>query len=66
MPAPIMCKRVIALEDPVYGVDSRYGGPEYETIAALGSNLNIIDLEGCRQGQRKSAIATAWTPFRPA
>jgi aldehyde:ferredoxin oxidoreductase len=47
---PIMCKRVIALEDPVYGVDSRYGGPEYETIAALGSNLNIIDLKAVAKG----------------
>lgn len=47
---PIMCKRVIALEDPVYGVDSRYGGPEYETIAALGSNLNITDLRAVAKG----------------
>lgn len=47
---PIMCKRVIALEDPVYGVDSRYGGPEYETIAALGSNLNITDLRVVAKG----------------
>ncbi|MCU0601636.1 MAG: aldehyde ferredoxin oxidoreductase family protein [Desulfobacterales bacterium] len=47
---PIMCKRVIALDDPVYGVDSRYGGPEYETIAALGSNLNILDLKAVAKG----------------
>ncbi len=47
---PIMCKRVIALEDPVYGVDSRYGGPEYETIASLGSNLNITDLRVVAKG----------------
>jgi aldehyde:ferredoxin oxidoreductase len=47
---PIMCKRVIALEDPVYGVDSRYGGPEYETISALGSNLNILDLKAVAKG----------------
>lgn len=47
---PIMCKRVIALDDPVYGVDSRYGGPEYETIAALGSNLNILDLKAIAKG----------------
>jgi len=47
---PIMCKRVIALDDPVYGVDSRYGGPEYETIAALGSNLNILDLRAVAKG----------------
>jgi len=42
---PIRCKRGIALEHPKYGVDSRYGGPEYETIAALGTNLNILDLK---------------------
>ncbi|MCU0540313.1 MAG: hypothetical protein MUF46_10585, partial [Desulfobacterales bacterium] len=47
---PIMCKRVIALDDPVYGVDSRYGGPEYETIASLGSNLNITDLRAVAKG----------------
>jgi aldehyde:ferredoxin oxidoreductase len=47
---PIMCKRVIALDDPIYGVDSRYGGPEYETIAALGSNLNILDLRAVAKG----------------
>jgi aldehyde:ferredoxin oxidoreductase len=47
---PIRCKRKIALEDPKYGVDSRYGGPEYETIAALGSNLNIIDLKAIAKG----------------
>ncbi len=42
---PIQCKRGIVLDDPKYGVDSRYGGPEYETIAALGTNLNIVDLK---------------------
>lgn len=47
---PIRCKRGIALEDPKYGVDSRYGGPEYETIAALGTNLNILDLKAIAKG----------------
>ena len=47
---PIRCKRGIALDDPKYGVDSRYGGPEYETIAALGTNLNIIDLKAIAKG----------------
>ena len=42
---PIQCKRGIALAHPKYGVDSRYGGPEYETISALGTNLNIVDLK---------------------
>jgi aldehyde:ferredoxin oxidoreductase len=41
---PIQCKRTIGLDDPKYGIDSRYGGPEYETMAALGTNLNITDL----------------------
>jgi len=47
---PIQCKRGIALDDPKYGVDSRYGGPEYETIAALGTNLNIVDLKAIAKG----------------
>ncbi len=47
---PIRCKRGIALEDPKYGVDARYGGPEYETISALGTNLNILDLKAIAKG----------------
>jgi aldehyde:ferredoxin oxidoreductase len=47
---PIQCKRSIALEHPKYGLDSRYGGPEYETIAALGTNLNIVDLRAIAKG----------------
>jgi aldehyde:ferredoxin oxidoreductase len=47
---PIQCKRGIALDDPKYGVDSRYGGPEYETISALGTNLNIVDLKAIAKG----------------
>jgi aldehyde:ferredoxin oxidoreductase len=42
---PIMCKRVIENKEGPYQVDSRYGGPEYETIAGLGTNLNIFDLK---------------------
>lgn len=40
---PVRCKRVVAMEEP-YRVDSRYGGPEYETLAAFGSNCGIDDL----------------------
>jgi aldehyde:ferredoxin oxidoreductase len=47
---PIRCKRGIELDDPNYGVDSRYGGPEYETMAALGTNLNILDLKAIAKG----------------
>lgn len=47
---PIRCKRGIALDDPKYGIDSRYSGPEYETMAALGTNLNILDLKAIAKG----------------
>ena len=47
---PIRCKREIALDDAKYGVDSRYGGPEYETMASLGTNLNIVDLKAIAKG----------------
>ena len=47
---PIRCKRGIALDDPKYGVDPRYGGPEYETISALGTNLNITNLKAIAKG----------------
>jgi len=39
------CKRVVELDEPYY-VDPRYGGPEYETIGMLGSNLDIDNLKG--------------------
>lgn len=39
----VRCKRVVAAEEP-YHVDPLYGGPEYETIAALGSNCGVGDL----------------------
>jgi aldehyde:ferredoxin oxidoreductase len=40
---PIRCKREVQVEEP-YQVDARYGGPEYETIAALGSLCGVGDL----------------------
>ncbi len=41
---PIMCKKVVAFDDP-WLVDPKYGGPEYETIAAFGSNCGIYDFK---------------------
>jgi aldehyde:ferredoxin oxidoreductase len=41
---PVRCKKRIQLEKP-YKVDPIYGGPEYETLAALGSNCGIDDVE---------------------
>ncbi len=41
---PIRCKKIIKMEKP-WSVDPIYGGPEYETLAALGSNCGIDNLE---------------------
>ncbi|MCX5819890.1 MAG: aldehyde ferredoxin oxidoreductase family protein [Deltaproteobacteria bacterium] len=41
---PIRCKRVVKLQGH-FAVDPVYGGPEYETLAAFGSNCGIDDLE---------------------
>jgi aldehyde:ferredoxin oxidoreductase len=40
----VRCKRVVELAVDELEVDPKYGGPEYETLAALGSYLQISDL----------------------
>jgi aldehyde:ferredoxin oxidoreductase len=40
----IRCKRVVEIEDGPNPVDPSYGGPEYETLGALGSYCGIDDL----------------------
>ena len=41
----IRCKRVVASEEGRYALDPRYGGPEYETLATMGSYCGVSDLE---------------------
>jgi len=41
---PIRCKRVVKVDDADYKVDPIYGGPEYETVGAFGSNCGVDDL----------------------
>jgi aldehyde:ferredoxin oxidoreductase len=41
---PIRCKRVVKVDDGSYQVDPEYGGPEYETVGAFGSNCGVDDL----------------------
>ena len=41
---PIRCKRVVEVNDEDYQVNPLYGGPEYETIGAFGSNCGVDDL----------------------
>lgn len=50
---PIHCKRVVKVEEGPYRVDPMYGGPEYETIAALGSNCGIDDLAAVAYGNQR-------------
>ncbi len=39
----VRCKKVVKLEEP-YPIDPKYGGPEFESIAALGSDCGVDDL----------------------
>lgn len=43
---PVRCKPVVKVESAIEkeNVDPKYGGPEYETLGSLGSNLGISDL----------------------
>lgn len=47
---PIRCKRVVDVKNEKYRINPKYGGPEYETIGALGSNMGIDDLDVIAKG----------------
>jgi len=40
---PIRCKKMVKMEKP-WKIDPVYGGPEYETIGAFGSNCDVDDI----------------------
>jgi len=40
----VRCKSVVEVTEGPYPVDPRYGGPEYESLAALGSYCGVSDL----------------------
>ncbi len=46
---PVRCKKVVKVNEP-YSVDPDYGGPEYETLAAIGSNCGVSDLKAIAKG----------------
>jgi len=48
---PITCKRKVKASGR-YEVDPTYGGPEYETVAALGSCCGVDDLEAIAYGNQ--------------
>jgi aldehyde:ferredoxin oxidoreductase len=46
---PVRCKKIVEVKEP-YAVDPAYGGPEYETLASLGSNCGVDDLKAIAKG----------------
>jgi len=53
---PIRCKKIVQIDEEPYNVDPAYGGAEYETLAALGSNCGIDNLKAiCKGGERCNA-----------
>ena len=42
---PIRCKKVVKINEGRWNVDPIYGGPEYEALAALGSDCGVDDLK---------------------
>ncbi|NPA30440.1 MAG: aldehyde ferredoxin oxidoreductase family protein [Chloroflexi bacterium] len=52
----IRCKRVVEVNNDRFRVDPRYGGPEYETLATLGSYCGIDDLEAVAYGNQLCAM----------
>ena len=53
----VRCKKRVKIETPRVTVEPRYGGPEYETFAAIGTNLGITDLLAvCRGNQLVNSL----------
>jgi aldehyde:ferredoxin oxidoreductase len=60
---PVACIRIVRAEKP-YSVDPAYGGPEYETTAALGSlcmNDNLVAVSKANELCNKYSIDTIST-----
>ncbi len=51
----VRCKKIVKFDEP-FKCDPAYGGPEYETIAALGSDCGVDDLKTmCKGNERCNA-----------
>jgi aldehyde:ferredoxin oxidoreductase len=46
---PVRCKKVVSFDEP-YKVDALYGGPEYESLVALGADCGIGNLKAIIKG----------------
>ncbi len=51
----VRCKKVVEFSEP-YRVDRRNGGPEYETLAALGSYCGVDDLKAICRGNELASL----------
>ena len=48
----VRCKKVVKAQKP-YVIDPAYGGPEYESLAALGSNCGVEDVTAIAKGNER-------------
>jgi aldehyde:ferredoxin oxidoreductase len=48
----VKCKRRVALDDEKYPLNPKWGGPEYETIAAFGSMIGNDNLPAVARGNQ--------------
>lgn len=49
---PIRCKWIVETKDAKYPTDPEYGGPEYETVGALGTVCGISDANAVARGSQ--------------
>ncbi len=49
----VRCKRRVSLKDEKYPLNKHFGGPEYETIAGLGSMCGIDNLPAVAHGNQR-------------
>ena len=50
---PVACKKMVEINTPHLKVEARYGGPEYETFAAIGTNTGVTDLMAVCDGNQR-------------
>jgi len=48
----VRCKRVVEVQEGPFRAEPRYGGPEYETVGALGSYCGVSDLAAISMGNQ--------------
>ena len=46
----VRCKKRVKIDTPHMKVEPKYGGPEYETLAAIGTNTGVTDIMAVCKG----------------